>query len=156
MDGANINQKNNEPIGKIEQILNHINTKPMNRYEIEDLYKKEDCMCLIKLESFNNIVLGTGFFCNFKNKNIPFQNALFTNNHILNKESIELGKKREIIYKQQPILIEMIEKRDIFTNEILDYTCIEIFEEDGIKNDFFNIDIDVINNKNSLKGEEIL
>ena len=67
-----------------------------------------------------------------------------------------MGKKIEIIYKQQPILIEMIEKRNIFTNEILDYTCIEIFEEDGIKKDFFNIDIDVINNKNSLEGEEIL
>ena len=44
----------------------------------------------------------------------------------------------------------MTEKRNKFTNEILDYTCIEIFEEDGI-NDFF----DVINNKNSLDGEEI-
>ena len=108
----------------------------------------------IKLETINRCVLGTGFFCNCKNENTPFQNALFTNNHVLNKESIELGKKIEIIYKQQTILIEMTEKRNKFTNEILDYTCFEIFEEDGIK-DFFNIDLDVINKKNSLEGEEI-
>ena len=48
----------------------------------------------------------------------------------------------------------MTEKRNKFTNEILDDTCIEIFEEDVI-DDFFKIDKDVINNKNSLKGEEI-
>ena len=46
MDGSNINPKNNDPNGKNEEILNKINTKPMDRYEIEDLYTREDCMCL--------------------------------------------------------------------------------------------------------------
>ena len=126
----------------------------MDRYEIEDLYTRENCMCFINFETINAYVLGTGFFCKFKSENIPFQNALFTNNHVLNKESIGLGKKIKIVYKQKTILIEMTEKRNKFTNENLDYSCIEIFKEDGI-NDFFNIDTDVFNNKNLLKGEEI-
>ena len=91
MGEGNANPKNNEPNGESEGIL--INTKPMDRYEIEDLYTREDCMFLIKLETININLLGTGFFCNFEDKNILFQNALFTNNNILNKESIELGQK---------------------------------------------------------------
>ena len=93
MGGENTNPKNNEPNEEIDQILNKIRACPMDKYEIEDLYKKEDFMCFIKLKTNNTIRLGTGFFCNYKSKNIPFQNALFTNNHVLNKENIELGKK---------------------------------------------------------------
>ena len=48
----------------------------------------------------------------------------------------------------------MTEKRKTFTNENLDYTCIEIFDEDEITN-FFDIDTSVINNKSSLEDEEI-
>ena len=48
----------------------------------------------------------------------------------------------------------MTKKRNRFTNEKLDYTCIEILDEDEISN-FFDIDISVINNKNSLEGEDI-
>ena len=48
----------------------------------------------------------------------------------------------------------MTKKRNRFTNENLDYTCIEIFDEDQITN-FFDIDISVINNKSSLEDEEI-
>ena len=48
----------------------------------------------------------------------------------------------------------MTNNRRAFTNEKLDYTCIEIFDEDKITN-FFEIDTSVINNKNSLEYEEI-
>ena len=138
---------------------NLINSKPMEKNEIDELYKREDCMCLINFETGKdgkniNNGLGSGFFCSFKNSYVPFQKALFTNNHILNKESIGLGKKIKLIYKQKPLIIEMTEKRHKFTNEKLDYTCIEIFEEDEIKN-FFEIDTAVVNNKSSLKDEEI-
>ena len=47
----------------------------------------------------------------------------------------------------------MTEKRNRFTNEKLDYTCIEILDEDEIKH-FFEID-NSINNKSSLEDEEI-
>ena len=48
----------------------------------------------------------------------------------------------------------MTKKRNAFTNEKLDYTCIEILDKDEIKN-FFEIDTSVINNKSSLEDEEI-
>ena len=48
----------------------------------------------------------------------------------------------------------MTEKRNRFTNERLDYTCIEILDEDEITN-FFEIDTAVFNNRSSLEDEEI-
>jgi len=156
------------PEQKLEQLLNskiemqggrRINAKPMEKSEIDELYKKEDCICLINFETIQdgkkrNNGLGTGFFCNLKNSYFPFQKALFTNNHILNKESISLGEKIKLIYKQKSIIIEMTPNRKRFTNDKLDYTCIEIFDEDEITN-FFDIDNSVIDNKNSLEDEEI-
>ena len=155
------------PEDKLEQWLNSkiekqdgnkINAKAINKNEIDVLYKKEDCMCLINFEADKDGKkengLGSGFFCNLKNSYFPFQKALFTCNHILNKESIITGEKIKLIYKQKPIIIEMTNKRNRFTNEKLDYTCIEIFDEDEITN-FFDIDTSVINNKSSLEGEEI-
>jgi surface protein len=156
------------PEDKLEQLLNSkiekqfgskINAKPMDKNEIIELYKKEDCMCLINFETDeggkkNNNGFGSGFFCNLKNSYFPFQKALFTNNHVLNKESLRPGEKIKLIYKQNPIIIEMTQKRNRFTNDKLDYTCIEILDEDEISN-FFDIDTSVINNKSSLEGEEI-
>ena len=153
---------------RLEQLLNSkiekqggnkINAKPMEKSEIDELYKKEDCMCLINFETeingiTNNNGLGTGFFCNLKSSYIPFQKALFTNNHILNRDSISLGKKIKLIYQQKSVIIEMTKKRNAFSNEKLDYTCIEIFDEDEITN-FFDIDTSVINNKSSLEDQEI-
>ena len=152
---------------KLEQLLNSkiekqggskINAKPMDKNEIIELYYKEDCMCLINFETDEdgkkNNGLGSGYFCILKNIYFPFQKALFTNNHILNKNSIILWEKIKLIYKQKSIIIEMTKKRNRFTNEKLDYTCIEIFDEDKITN-FFDIDTSVINNKSSLEDEEI-
>ena len=153
---------------RLEQLLNSkvekqggniIYAKPMLKSEIDELFKKEDCMCLTNFETeingiTNNNGLGTGFFCNLNNSYIPFKKALFTNNHILNKDSISQGKKIKIIYKQNPVIIEMTNKRKAFTNEKLDYTCIEIFDEDEIAN-FFDIDNSVINNKSSLEDQEL-
>ena len=65
---------------KLEQILNSkiekqggnkISARPMEKSKVEELFKKEDCMCLIKFETVNNgkkknTGLGTGFFCNLK------------------------------------------------------------------------------------------
>ena len=48
------------PEDKLEQLLNSkiekqdgskINTKPMDKNEVNELYKKEDCMCLINFET---------------------------------------------------------------------------------------------------------
>ena len=156
------------PEDKLEQLLDSKiekqggikkSEKPIEKKEIDELFKKENCMCLINFETDEggkkkNNGLGTGFFCNLKNSYFPFQKALFTNNHVLNKERISPGEKIKIIYNQKSIIIEMTEKRTRFTNERLDYTCIEILDEDEITN-FFEIDTAVFNNRSSLEDEEI-
>ena len=67
---------------------------------------------------------------------MPFKYALFTNNHVLNESSIEKGKKINFDYYNGKKRIEITEKKRVFTNKELDYTCIEIFESDDINNYF--------------------
>ena len=137
------------PEDKLKQILNSkieklggykISERPMEKNEIIELYYKEDCMCLINFETDEdgkkNNGLGSGYFCILKN--IYFPLALFTNNHILNKNSIIVWEKIKLIYKQKSIIIEMTNNRSIYANEKLDYICIDFFDEDEIIN-FFEI-----------------
>ena len=139
---------------------NVFNAKALLKDESDELFKKEDSICLINFETDSrgiteNNGLGNGFFCKLNYSYIPFKTVLFTNNHILNERSIQTGKKIKIKYQQKDIIIEISEKRNAFTNEKLDYTCVEIFEEDGITN-FFEIDSDVLEKKtNLLVNQEI-
>ena len=96
---------------------------------------------------------GSGFFC--KLNNFPIQNA-FTNNHILDESNIEIGNKIkfECLKFQKSLFnssynlikkeIEIIGKRRVYTSKELDYTCIELFESDGII-DFFEIELNYLN-----------
>ena len=94
--------------------------------------------CKIITENGN----GTGFFCI-----IPFKyetiKMLFTNNHVLNKESIKIGNIIKCAYKKEIKIIEITKERFCNTNADLDYTCIQIFNDDKIE-DFYEIE----NNKN--------
>ena len=134
--------------------------KALLKDESDELFKKEDSICLINYETDSrgiteNNGLGNGFFCKLNYSYIPFKKVLFTNNHVLNEKSIQTGKKFKIKYQQKDIIIEISEKRNALTNEKLDYTCVEIFEEDGITN-FFEIDSDVLEKKtNLLVNQEI-
>ena len=89
---------------------------------------------------------GSGFFCKIplKGKIIKF---LFTNNHVLDKDSIKEGEIIKCSYKNKLKKFE-IKKRRCFTNADLDYTCIEILNEDQIE-DFFEIE-----NKNLYNPKE--
>ena len=67
--------------------------------------------------------------------------ALLTNNHVLNEESLKIGKKIKILYKGQLKEIKITNDRLCFTDSRdykkgLDYTCIQIFNKDGIE-DFY-------------------
>jgi len=85
---------------------------------------------------------GSGFFCKIDNFIIKY--ALFTSNHILNKSNIKYGNtiSFECLELQKSIFsstyntikkeIKITGKRQVFTNKELDYTCIELFESDGI------------------------
>ena len=125
--------------------------KPLVKEELDGLYLYEPAICKIKLGTSS----GTGFFCEIDDDAIPFKKALFTNNHVLNKQSIEKNKEIGFEYCKEEQKISITENRKAFTNEKLDYTCIEIFNSDKIKK-FFRIDEDIINNKESLKDKAIL
>ena len=96
-------QEGNQNYGQIlkslieRQGIQEIMSGPIDKDEIDELFKNESSMCIIKYETnFNGIINkghGTGFFIKFNSNDIPFKKALFTNNHILNKESIQVGKK---------------------------------------------------------------
>ena len=155
-------------IQRLEQILDSIIQRqggspmmagPILKNESEELFKKENSMCIIYFENDSNGIimntgLGNGFFCKLNYSYIPFKKALFTNNHILNERSIQTGKQIKLTYQQKDITLDITEKRNAFTDEKLDYTCVEIFDEDGINN-FFEIDNDVVTNKKNLKDQNI-
>jgi surface protein len=161
-----------ENISKIEHILNNKsnlqregivfnNTKPITKNEIDHLYKHENSMCKIRMETIiNNETVngvGTGFFCLINDNDIPFTKALFTNNHVLNKKSIEVGKTIVFEFLNNTIELEISENRRCFTNEKLDYTCIEIFEDDKFTDsvNFFKIEPNMYKDQALLRNEEI-
>ena len=121
-------------------------------------------MCKITYETNNGEAgKGSGFFCEIDN--FPIKYALFTNNHVLNESNIKIGKiikfeclEKSLFYSSYKAIekkIEITNKRHVFTNKELDYTCIELFESDGII-DYFKIDPKLIkNDKNSLKDNDI-
>ena len=133
-------------------------THPIDFTEIEELKDYSSATCKIKFKFLKEgkvaIAYGTGFFCKIDDKNIPFNKALFTNNHVLNKNEIEINNQIELQYCGETIKIEITKERKAFTNKKLDYTCIEILESDNIKK-FFYIDEAIFNNKNSLINKEI-
>ena len=120
----------------------------------EFLFKKSNAAtCKIISESENGKPLhGTGFFCK-----IPLEGkimkVLFTNNHILNKNSIKEGEIFKCRYKDELKKLE-IKNRKYFKNEELDYTCIEILNEDKIE-DFFEIENENSNNPKEYNGDDI-
>ena len=121
--------------------------EPINKNEIQELFKKEDAMCKIlskklvngKIENIN----GTGFFVELDLKDIPFKKCLITNNHVLNENDIKINKEIKFEYQKINKTIKITDKRKTYTNKNLDYTCIEIFDNDEI-NEFFRIDPDIV------------
>ena len=131
---------------------------PMTKNQLDELFTKEPFLCKIQFQKKINGEMrngnATGFFCYINDENIPFNMALFTNNHVLDRHSIGNGKYIQFKHMNIPKEILMIENRRAFTDEKLDYTCIELFESDGILN-FFRIDTDLLNNEKCLIDQEI-
>ena len=111
--------------------------------------EKATCRIITKDEEGNGIN-GSGFFCKilYLNKTIK---VLFTNNHILNEESIQIGKKIKLVYKGLRKELEITENRFCKTSPLNDFTCIQILEEDKIE-DFFEIGD---YNNNNYENEDI-
>jgi len=159
-----LNQLNIESYNKQRESCSIGHGKPINKEEIDELSRFQFSMCKIIYETIENGKIekqsGTGFFCQINDKNISFKKGLFTNNHILNKSRIEINKEVEFEYLNIMKKIKMTKNRKVFTNENLDYTCIEIFnsdkifDKDKIKN-IFRIDTEIFENKNNLINKEI-
>ena len=89
----------------------------------------------------NRLWNGTGFFCKIKYLNKEIY-CLITNDHVitkfilLNKEYIKIRLNNEI----KKISLDLY--RRIWNDEELDFTCIEIIEEDNIINKIIPFEID--------------
>jgi len=138
--------------------------RPIKKDEIFNLFKMEKSMCKISFENMRGQEChGSGFFCEI-DINFPIKYALFTNNHVLNESNIEIGKtihfeclefQKSLFNSSYNIVkkeIKITDKRKVFTNKELDYTCIELFESDGIL-DYFKIDSNIF--KYDLKDNDI-
>ena len=120
-----------------------------NLSEIQKLYKKgENKIVKFDIKYNNKRIRGTGFFLEIKsNLNLPFTKVLVTNNHVLNEKFLINNEDIDLKYKNkneclnikdsQIFTIENYKmeknekrKRKIFTDPDLDFTCIELFEND--------------------------
>ena len=111
--------------------------------------KKLNATC--KILNSNGTSKGTGFFCEIKLNN-KLTKVLFTNNHVLDNYNsdiqIEYDRKIKILKK---------ENRFFYTNEDLDYSCIEILNSDTF-NDYFKVDKNINNNnpKEEYKYDQLV
>ena len=90
---------------------------------------------------------GSGFFCKIpytQNNNLLLP-VLLTNNHVLSEDALENDIKIKINGKTKFISLKGRKK---WTNKEMDFTCIEIKEEEDNIHTFFNLD-DKVLDKNS-------
>ena len=92
----------------------------MTKNETDELYSYESAVCKIKFKVYENgqikDSIGTGFFLEINDDNIPFKKALFTNNHVLNENSIKMYKEIIFEYCKNIKKIKITENRKVFTN----------------------------------------
>ena len=140
------NNINLDNINTIKEGYNEYNI-PITKNEMKELFLKEKAMCKIisdKIEK-NSKIYGTGFFVKLNDNKY----GLLTNNHIIS--NIGIGNNIHFYYLTEYKKIEITKDREVYTNEKLDYTFIEIFKEDNIK-DYFKIYYNDISN---LKNHNI-
>ncbi len=138
-----------------KQVVLESQTDPMSENETLELFSYKSAICKIRFFiRKGKIGLGTGFFCKIHNKKIPFNKALFTNNHVLNQDRIKIDQEIEFEYCEKNYKIKITKDRMVLTNKDLDYTCIEILDTDEIKK-YFYIDETLFSDKESLKKKDI-
>ena len=88
------------------------------------IFSKKNAICQITTKN-----LGRDFFC-LLNIDNQLLRVLFNNNHVLGNDEIKISSKIKILYDEKIKYIEIT--KDIFTckNEYLDYTCIEILNNE--------------------------
>ena len=120
-------------------IYNNIEEENEDKININDDKIKK---CIVKIEMEIKIkdeykyISGIGFLCNITSKNMK---VFITYNHIIDLEILNNEKKLIFFINNKKIEINMKINRYKNTNKELDYTIIEILDEDNINN-FLEID----------------
>ena len=112
-------------ISKIRQEDNLLNIE--NAKKLSEKAKNSVC------EIIKNKGYGSGFFCKIKySNNFNEIYCLITNNHVITKDILINKKNIKIKLNNKSIEISLNLYRRIWTNEEIDFTCIEIIKEDNI------------------------
>jgi len=151
----NINIDEIISLNEIKEIVPVGYCEPLSKTEIEELLSKENSMCKVKFKRNINGKLenctGSGFFLKINNyKEIPFKKCLITNHHVVKEAGVD--DEIRIQYQNKGKVIEITKKgkeRKVFTDEKLDYSLIEIFDDDDFEY-FFRIDQDIIKNDQTV------
>ena len=105
-----------------------------NENIIEESLKRKGKFATCKI--ITNKSNGIGFFCIIRLQKIK---VLFTNNHILNEDLLSIGNEIKLSYKYQFKKIILTNERIFWTNKSLDYSIIEILDNDEIE-EFYEIE----------------
>ena len=141
-------QDHEQEIEKVHINLQKSDSKGMlNLKELEEyITKAKKAMCKINLSNG----FGSGFFCKIpytENNNILLP-VLMTNNHVLSRDSLNSENYIKITLDGETKIISL-KQRKKWTDETMDFTCIEIKEEEDSIHTFFNLDDNVLDNNYS-------
>ena len=107
-------------------------SKPIEIKNLKRYLKKEDAICKLITGS------GTGFFCK-SIVNDRTMKGLFTNNHVLKEDLIKENSIIELRHNNEIKEVKITSNRFKCTNKELDYTCIQILDNEDYNN-FLEID----------------
>ena len=129
----------------------------LTKKSLEEIFDLEKAMCKIKFQIKKengrlDTSFGSGCFIHLDKEDIPIKKFLLTNNHVLDEARIKGDKGLDILYNGKIKKINL-SKRKRYTDKDIDYTCIEIFDEDNIEQ-FYYIDPRVFKNDPSLFFDE--
>ena len=119
-----------------------LNGKAMQKF----LFKATKAVCEIQIPKGG---FGSGFFCKipYTTNNNNFLPVLLTNNHVLSREALNPNNYIKITIDGETKDISL-KQRKIWTDEKIDFSCIEIKKEDNI-NSFFYLDDSILDNNDS-------
>ena len=108
---------------------------------LEYINKAKYSTCQIFMDDNNDNLYGSGFFCRipYTENNNNLLNVLLTCEHVLKKDIVYSKKDIRIKVNDSIKNISLSKKRKKWSSEELDYSCIEILDDDGI-DDYYQLD----------------
>ena len=108
---------------------------------LEYINKAKYSTCQIFMDDKNDNLYGSGFFCRipYTENDNNLLNVLLTCEHVLKKDIVYSKKDIKIKVNDAIKKISLSKKRKKWSSEELDYSCIEILDDDGI-DDYYQLD----------------